>query len=79
MFNLAVYAETRIRKMGTVSINVLFVWLFRLLLALVLVPSPCWPPPLTCAVSILSNGRTDRNLKVTAPRERKECRRETAE
>ncbi|XP_059210537.1 proline-, glutamic acid- and leucine-rich protein 1 [Centropristis striata] len=39
--------------------------LFRLLLALVLVPSPCWPPPLTCAVSILSNGRNDRNLKVS--------------
>ncbi|KAF3697443.1 Proline-, glutamic acid- and leucine-rich protein 1 [Channa argus] len=40
--------------------------LYRLLLALVLVPSPCWPPPLTCAVSILSNGRTDHNLKVSA-------------
>ncbi|XP_040886715.1 proline-, glutamic acid- and leucine-rich protein 1 [Toxotes jaculatrix] len=40
--------------------------LYRLLLALVLVPSPCWPPPLTCAVSIFSNGRTDRNLKVSA-------------
>uniref|UniRef100_A0A3P8SUN3 Proline, glutamate and leucine rich protein 1 n=1 Tax=Amphiprion percula TaxID=161767 RepID=A0A3P8SUN3_AMPPE len=40
--------------------------LYRLLLALVLVPSPCWPPPLTCAVSILSNGRTDRNLKVSS-------------
>ncbi|XP_056299155.1 proline-, glutamic acid- and leucine-rich protein 1 isoform X2 [Pseudoliparis swirei] len=39
--------------------------LYRLLLALVLVPSPCWPPPLTCAVSILSNGRNDRNLKVS--------------
>ncbi|XP_070849597.1 proline-, glutamic acid- and leucine-rich protein 1 [Chaetodon trifascialis] len=39
--------------------------LYRLLLALVLVPSPCWAPPLTCAVSILSNGRTDRNLKVS--------------
>ncbi|XP_044039438.1 proline-, glutamic acid- and leucine-rich protein 1 [Siniperca chuatsi] len=39
--------------------------LYRLLLALVLVPSPCWPPPLTCAVSILSNGHTDRNLKVS--------------
>ncbi|XP_070785609.1 proline-, glutamic acid- and leucine-rich protein 1 [Enoplosus armatus] len=39
--------------------------LYRLLLALVLVPSPCWPPPLTCAVSILSNGRADRNLKVS--------------
>uniref|UniRef100_A0A3P8Q2I3 PELP1 middle domain-containing protein n=1 Tax=Astatotilapia calliptera TaxID=8154 RepID=A0A3P8Q2I3_ASTCA len=40
--------------------------LYRLLLALVLVPSPCWPPPLTCAVSILSNGRTDRNVKVSS-------------
>ncbi|XP_029310258.1 proline-, glutamic acid- and leucine-rich protein 1 [Cottoperca gobio] len=39
--------------------------LYKLLLALVLVPSPCWPPPLTCAVSILSNGRNDRNLKVS--------------
>nr|XP_046236602.1 proline-, glutamic acid- and leucine-rich protein 1 [Scatophagus argus] len=39
--------------------------LYRLLLALVLVPSPCWPPPLTCAVSILSNGHIDRNLKVS--------------
>nr|XP_019955625.1 PREDICTED: proline-, glutamic acid- and leucine-rich protein 1 [Paralichthys olivaceus] len=39
--------------------------LYRLLLALVLVPSPCWPPPLTCAVSILSKGLTDRNLKVS--------------
>ncbi|XP_023202112.1 proline-, glutamic acid- and leucine-rich protein 1 isoform X2 [Xiphophorus maculatus] len=40
--------------------------LYRLLLALVLVPSPCWPPPLTCTVSILSNGRLDRNLKVSS-------------
>ncbi|XP_061525513.1 proline-, glutamic acid- and leucine-rich protein 1 [Phycodurus eques] len=40
--------------------------LYRLLLALVLVPSPSWPPPLTCAVSILSKGRTDRNLKVSS-------------
>ncbi|XP_028284863.1 proline-, glutamic acid- and leucine-rich protein 1 [Parambassis ranga] len=40
--------------------------LYRLLLALVLVPSPCWPPPLTCAVSILSNGRNDRSLKVSS-------------
>nr|XP_020450572.1 proline-, glutamic acid- and leucine-rich protein 1 [Monopterus albus] len=39
--------------------------LYRLLLALVLVPSPCWPPPLTCAVSILSSGLTDGNLKVS--------------
>ncbi|XP_019726717.1 proline-, glutamic acid- and leucine-rich protein 1 [Hippocampus comes] len=40
--------------------------LYRLLLALVLVPSPTWPPPLTCAVSILSKGRVDRNLKVSS-------------
>ncbi|XP_077356274.1 proline-, glutamic acid- and leucine-rich protein 1 isoform X2 [Festucalex cinctus] len=40
--------------------------LYRLLLALVLVPSPSWPPPLTCAVSILSKGRADRNLKVSS-------------
>ncbi|XP_077445797.1 proline-, glutamic acid- and leucine-rich protein 1 [Stigmatopora argus] len=40
--------------------------LYRLLLALVLVPSPSWPPPLTCAVSILSRGRLDRNLKVSS-------------
>ncbi|KAK7910306.1 hypothetical protein WMY93_014990 [Mugilogobius chulae] len=40
--------------------------LYRLLLALVLVPSPCWPSPLTCAVSILSRGRTDRNTKVSS-------------
>lgn len=53
-----------------VHISVLFLWIFRLLLALVLVPSPCWPPPLTCAVSILSNARADRNLKVTALGER---------
>ncbi|XP_029944237.1 proline-, glutamic acid- and leucine-rich protein 1 [Salarias fasciatus] len=37
----------------------------RLLLALVLVPSPSWPPPVSCATSILSKGRIDRNLKVT--------------
>lgn len=48
-----------------VHISVLLVSIFRFLLALVLVPSPCWPPPLTCAVSILSNGRNDRNLKVS--------------
>ncbi|XP_072314878.1 proline-, glutamic acid- and leucine-rich protein 1 [Eucyclogobius newberryi] len=40
--------------------------LYKLLLALVLVPSPCWPSPLTCAVSILSRGRTDRNTKVSS-------------
>ncbi|XP_031596815.2 proline-, glutamic acid- and leucine-rich protein 1-like [Oreochromis aureus] len=48
--------------------------LYRLLLALVLVPSPCWPPPLTCAVSILSNGRTDRNVKVS-PNDLKHCKK----
>lgn len=45
----------------------------RLLLALVLVPSPCWPPPLTCVVSIFSSGRTDRNLKVGVSRLRQAC------
>ncbi|XP_056156022.1 proline-, glutamic acid- and leucine-rich protein 1 [Lampris incognitus] len=40
--------------------------LFRLLLALVLVPSPRWPPPLSCAVSILSRGQRDRSLKVSS-------------
>ncbi|XP_052009781.1 proline-, glutamic acid- and leucine-rich protein 1-like [Xyrauchen texanus] len=33
--------------------------LYRLLLALVLVPSPRWPPPLSCAVSAFSHGRRD--------------------
>ncbi|XP_070291207.1 proline-, glutamic acid- and leucine-rich protein 1 [Salvelinus sp. IW2-2015] len=40
--------------------------LYRLLLALVLVPAPRWPPPLTCTVSILSHGRRDRSLKVSS-------------
>ncbi|XP_072232963.1 proline-, glutamic acid- and leucine-rich protein 1 [Leuresthes tenuis] len=40
--------------------------LYRLLLALVLVPSPCCPPPLTCAVSIFSNGRIDHSIKVSS-------------
>uniref|UniRef100_A0A4W5RM09 Proline-, glutamic acid- and leucine-rich protein 1 n=1 Tax=Hucho hucho TaxID=62062 RepID=A0A4W5RM09_9TELE len=40
--------------------------LYRLLLALVLVPPPRWPPPLTCTVSILSHGRRDRSLKVSS-------------
>ncbi|XP_061565651.1 proline-, glutamic acid- and leucine-rich protein 1 isoform X2 [Cololabis saira] len=40
--------------------------LYRLLLALVLNPSPYWPPPLTCAVSIFSNGRIDHSLKVSS-------------
>lgn len=38
--------------------------LYRVLLALVLVPSPRWPPPLSCAVSIFSHGLRDRNIKV---------------
>ncbi|KAG7250805.1 hypothetical protein CRUP_013983, partial [Coryphaenoides rupestris] len=40
--------------------------LYRLLLALVLVPSPRWPPPLSCAVSIFSHGRRDRSLQVSS-------------
>uniref|UniRef100_A0A4W4FJQ6 PELP1 middle domain-containing protein n=1 Tax=Electrophorus electricus TaxID=8005 RepID=A0A4W4FJQ6_ELEEL len=40
--------------------------LYRLLLALVLVPSPRWPPPLSCAVSVFSQGRRDRNIVVSS-------------
>ncbi|KTG37133.1 hypothetical protein cypCar_00002889 [Cyprinus carpio] len=40
--------------------------LYRLLLALVLVPSPHWPPPLSCAVSVFSHGRRDRNIMVSS-------------
>ncbi|CAL8327826.1 unnamed protein product [Lota lota] len=40
--------------------------LYRLLLALVLVPSARCPAPLSCAVSILSHGRRDRSLKVSS-------------
>ncbi|KAK7176642.1 hypothetical protein R3I93_000773 [Phoxinus phoxinus] len=40
--------------------------LYRLLLALVLVPSPRWPPSLSCAVSIFSHGRRDRNIMVSS-------------
>ncbi|XP_043100115.1 proline-, glutamic acid- and leucine-rich protein 1 [Puntigrus tetrazona] len=40
--------------------------LYRLLLALVLVPSPRWPPPLSCAVSVFSHGRRDRNIMVSS-------------
>uniref|UniRef100_A0AAY4C0B8 Modulator of non-genomic activity of estrogen receptor n=1 Tax=Denticeps clupeoides TaxID=299321 RepID=A0AAY4C0B8_9TELE len=40
--------------------------LYRLLLALLLVPSPRWPPPLACAVSIFSHGRRDRSLMVSS-------------
>lgn len=39
--------------------------LYRLLLALVLAPSPRWPPPLSCAVSIFSHGRRDHSLSVS--------------
>ncbi|KAJ8007752.1 hypothetical protein DPEC_G00097470 [Dallia pectoralis] len=40
--------------------------LYSLLLALVLVPPPRWPPPLTCTVSVLSHGLRDRSLKVSS-------------
>ncbi|XP_042615816.1 proline-, glutamic acid- and leucine-rich protein 1-like [Cyprinus carpio] len=40
--------------------------LYRLLLALVLVPSPRWPPPLSCAVSVFSHGRRDHNIMVSS-------------
>ncbi|XP_030635831.1 proline-, glutamic acid- and leucine-rich protein 1 [Chanos chanos] len=40
--------------------------LYRLLLAMVLVPSPRWPPPLSCAVSVFSNGRRDRAITVSS-------------
>ncbi|XP_065104881.1 proline-, glutamic acid- and leucine-rich protein 1 [Paramisgurnus dabryanus] len=40
--------------------------LYRLLLALVLVPSPRWPPPLSCAVSAFSHGRRDQNIMVSS-------------
>ncbi|XP_046872904.1 LOW QUALITY PROTEIN: proline-, glutamic acid- and leucine-rich protein 1 [Hypomesus transpacificus] len=40
--------------------------LYRLLLALVLVPPPRWPPPLTCAVSLLSLGRRDHSTTVSS-------------
>uniref|UniRef100_A0A671N3E1 Proline-, glutamic acid- and leucine-rich protein 1 n=1 Tax=Sinocyclocheilus anshuiensis TaxID=1608454 RepID=A0A671N3E1_9TELE len=40
--------------------------LYRLLLSLVLVPSPLWPPPLSCAVSAFSHGRRDHNIMVSS-------------
>ncbi|XP_016328700.1 proline-, glutamic acid- and leucine-rich protein 1-like isoform X1 [Sinocyclocheilus anshuiensis] len=40
--------------------------LYRLLLALVLVPSPRWPPPLSCAVSAFSHGRRHHNIIVSS-------------
>ncbi|KAL2079648.1 hypothetical protein ACEWY4_025392 [Coilia grayii] len=40
--------------------------LYRLLLALLLVPCPRLPPPLSCAVSLFSHGRHDRSLKVSS-------------
>ncbi|KAF5905382.1 proline-, glutamic acid- and leucine-rich protein 1-like, partial [Clarias magur] len=36
--------------------------LYALLLALVLVPSPRWPAPLSCAVCVFSQGRRDQNI-----------------
>ncbi|XP_051564306.1 proline-, glutamic acid- and leucine-rich protein 1-like [Myxocyprinus asiaticus] len=39
---------------------------YRLLLALVLVPCPRWPPPLSCAVSAFSIGRRDHNIMVSS-------------
>uniref|UniRef100_A0ACB8EXN0 Uncharacterized protein n=2 Tax=Sphaerodactylus townsendi TaxID=933632 RepID=A0ACB8EXN0_9SAUR len=40
--------------------------LYRLLLALVLAPAPSCPPPLHCALRLLSQGRTDANLQVAS-------------
>uniref|UniRef100_A0ABM5EJU9 Proline-, glutamic acid- and leucine-rich protein 1 n=1 Tax=Pogona vitticeps TaxID=103695 RepID=A0ABM5EJU9_9SAUR len=40
--------------------------LYRLLLALVLAPSPSCPPPLHCALRLLSQGRLDLNLQVSS-------------
>ncbi|XP_070537818.1 proline-, glutamic acid- and leucine-rich protein 1-like isoform X2 [Ptychodera flava] len=41
-------------------------WLYRLLLACLLVPHPRWPPPLQCAVKIFSVGLQDRSLEVSS-------------
>ncbi|XP_072905000.1 proline-, glutamic acid- and leucine-rich protein 1 [Hemitrygon akajei] len=40
--------------------------LYRLLLFLLLVPSPRWPPPLHCAVRAFSQGQNDGNTEVAA-------------
>ncbi|XP_053485013.1 proline-, glutamic acid- and leucine-rich protein 1 [Ictalurus furcatus] len=40
--------------------------LYALLLALVLVPSPRWPAPLSCAVRVFSQGRRDHNITVSS-------------
>uniref|UniRef100_A0A8C5SB50 Proline, glutamate and leucine rich protein 1 n=1 Tax=Laticauda laticaudata TaxID=8630 RepID=A0A8C5SB50_LATLA len=40
--------------------------LYRLLLALSLAPAPSCPPPLHCALRLLSQGRTDPNLLVSS-------------
>ncbi|KAM3822910.1 proline-, glutamic acid- and leucine-rich protein 1 [Vipera latastei] len=40
--------------------------LYRLLLALSLAPAPACPPPLHCALRLLSQGRTDPNLQVSS-------------
>lgn len=39
--------------------------LYALLLALVLVPCPRWPAPLSCAVCVFSQGRRDQNITVS--------------
>lgn len=40
--------------------------LYRLLLALLLAPSPRYPPPLACALQAFSLGQREDNLEVTA-------------
>ncbi|XP_006627570.2 proline-, glutamic acid- and leucine-rich protein 1 [Lepisosteus oculatus] len=40
--------------------------LYQLVLALVLVPSPRWPPPLHCAVRIFSQGLNDPSVQVSS-------------
>ncbi|TSL34624.1 Proline-, glutamic acid- and leucine-rich protein 1 [Bagarius yarrelli] len=40
--------------------------LYALLLALVLVPSPRWPAPLSCAVCVFSQGSKDRSITVSS-------------
>lgn len=41
--------------------------LYRLLLALLLAPSPRCPPPLACALQAFSLGQLEDSLEVTAP------------
>ncbi|KAF4089234.1 hypothetical protein AMELA_G00064150 [Ameiurus melas] len=40
--------------------------LYALLLALMLVPSPRWPAPLSCAVCVFSQGHRDHNITVSS-------------